>query len=107
MDTVPGLAQLQSRKRELLIESELNRRILRLEVGRMAFRAEQFKRGYGWAQSAWKWALPFAGFLLARKFKSKQAGVFAKGSMLVSSLRAAWKIWETLRQKHPGTDTGA
>ena len=93
MDTVPGLRQLQTRKRELLLESELNRQVLRVEAGKLLVRAEQFKRGYGWANSAWKWAAPLAGFLLARRFK-KTAGVFAKGSLLVTVLGTLWKWWE-------------
>lgn len=103
MDTVPGLRQLQARKRELILESELNRQSLRVECGRIRYRAEQFRRGYGWANSAWKWAVPVAGFLLARKFKTT-AGIFAKGSLLAGVLRSAWRFWDTLRERQPGTD---
>jgi len=87
------LNQVQARKRELLLESELNRQVLRVEGSKLLFRAEQFKRGYGWAASAWKWAGPLAGFLLARKFK-KTAGAFAKGSLLLAVLRAFWRAAE-------------
>ena len=98
MDTVPGLKQIQTRKRELLLASELNRQVLRVEAGQLLFRVEQFKRGYGWAHRVWKWAAPLAGFLLARRFK-RGAGVFAKGSLLVTALGTLWKVWETRQQK--------
>ena len=96
MDTVPGLKVLQARKHELLLESELNRQVLRVECGKLAFKAEKFQRGYGWAQSAWTWAAPLAGFLLARK-QGKAAGVFAKGSLLLTAVRTGWKLWTAMR----------
>ena len=107
MDTVPGLARLEARKRELLLESDLNRQVLRVEVRMLSFRAGQLKRGYGVAQNSWKWAVPVAGFLLARKFTGKKVGMFAKGSMIISSLQAAWKVWEMFQQKRPVPDTRA
>jgi len=104
VDTVPGLARLQARKRELLLESDLNRQILRVEVGRLTVRAGQLKRGYGVAQNAWKWALPVAGFLFARKLGSKKAGIFTKSSIIISGLRGAWKLWGIWRQKPTSPD---
>ena len=96
MDTAPGLRALQARKHELLLESELNRQVLRVECGKLAFKTGQFRRGYAWAHSAWTWAMPLAGFLLARK-QRKVAGVFTKGSFLITALRAGWKVWTAMR----------
>jgi len=93
MDTVPGLKELQARRRDLLTESDLNRQVLRVEFERIRFRGEQLRRGYGWAQNVWKWGAPVAGFLLARKFK-KTAGAFAKGSLLVNVGQAIWRFWQ-------------
>jgi hypothetical protein len=90
------LKAIQARKHELLLESELNRQVLRVECGKLAFKAGQFRRGYGWAQSAWTWAAPLAGFLLARK-RGKATRVFAKGSLLFTALRAGWKVWTAMR----------
>ena len=87
---------IHARKHELLLESELNRQVLRVECGKLAFKAGQFRRGYGWAQHAWTWAAPLAGFLLARK-RRKTAGAFAKGSLLFTALRAGWKVWAAMR----------
>jgi hypothetical protein len=96
VDTIPGLKELQARKRDLLQESELNREILRVELGQVRYRAEQVQHGYGWAQNIWNWGAPVAAFLLARKFK-KSTGAFAKGSMLITALRTGWKAWELFR----------
>jgi len=101
LDTIPGLKELQARKRELLLESELNRQVLRVEVSRIRCRVDLYRRRYGWAQSAWKWAAPVAGFLLARKFK-KTAGAFAKGSMLLGAARSLWGYWTSRQDRdHP------
>ena len=91
MDTVPGLRELQARKRELLLESELNRQILRLELNQICLRADRFKRGFDWAQNAWTWAAPIAGFLVARKFKTA-GSAFAKGSFLITAVQTGWKM---------------
>ena len=96
MDTVPGLKTLQARKHELLLESEMNRQVLRIEYGNLAIEAGRLRRGYGWAQRAWTWAAPLAGFLLARK-RGKAAGAFAKSSLLVTALSTGWKLWTAMR----------
>lgn len=103
MDTVPGLRELQARRRELLLESELNRQVLRLELEQISIRAGQIKRGFGWAQSAWTWAAPIVGILLARKFK-KTGHTFAKGSFLITAVQTGWKVWQSLRKNKAGAN---
>jgi len=98
LDTVPGLRELQQRKKELLLESDLNRQAIRLECSRIGYRLAQLRRGYGWAQHAWTWAVPVAGFLLARKLKTR-SGLFAKGSLILSLLRSGWRFWEQARDR--------
>jgi len=98
VDTVPGLKELQLRKRALLLESEMNRQVLQVECGRIRYGLGRLRRGYGWAQHAWAWAVPAAGLLLARKFKGR-AGVFANSSLIWGALRSAWQLWERV-QKH-------
>lgn len=98
MDTVPGLKELEARKRDLLLESELNRQTMRLELRTLRLRADQFQRGFGWVQHVWKLAVPLASFLFARKSR-KSAGVFAKGSFLVSTAASLWKAWRAARGK--------
>lgn len=103
MDTVPGLKPLLARKHDLLLESELNRQILRLEVAKLRLRGEKFRGSLATGQSWWKVAAPIAGILLARRV-SKGSSVVAKGSLLVSLAGAAWKFWS--RRKHSNaTDT--
>jgi hypothetical protein len=98
------LKALQTRKRELLLESELNRQLLRLDVARLSIEADKFRRGYGWARRAWILAAPLAGFLIARK-RGKAAGAFAKGSLLFTALREGWKVWSTMREARTGPRT--
>jgi hypothetical protein len=105
VDTVPGLKELEARKRDLLLESELNRQTVRLELRTIRLRADQLQRGFGWVQQVWKWGAPLAGFLFARKFQ-KKAGVFAKGSFVVSAATSLWKAWRAARggsTKPPGS----
>jgi hypothetical protein len=105
VDTVPGLGELQVRRRELLLESELNRQVLRLEVDQLSIRVGQIQRRFGWAQSAWKWAAPVAGVLLARNFK-KTGHAFAKGSFLITAVQTGWKIWRSFRSNRAESDSG-
>jgi hypothetical protein len=90
------LKAIQARKHELLLESELNRQVLRVECANIAIEAGRFRRGYEWVQRSWAWAVPLAGFLLARK-KTKARGAFAKGSLLFTALRGGWKVWTAMR----------
>jgi len=55
------LAQLAQRKRELLLESDINRQILRVEACQLQLKAVEWKRGLLKAQTAYKWIAPIAG----------------------------------------------
>lgn len=103
MDTVPGLKALQERKRVLLVESDLHRHVIKVELARMGYALARYRRGYFWVHSAWRWAAPLAGFLLARKFK-KTAGSFAKGSALLGMARSLWTIWSARRNGTQSAD---
>ena len=87
---------LQDRKRELLLESELNRQVLRLECQQVRARACGLREH--WRQNIWTWAAPVAGFLLARRL-SKTSGFFAKGSVLAVVLGKLWEFWQQRREK--------
>lgn len=101
MDTVPGLRELEARRRDLLVESDLNRQVLRLECDQLGLRVGEIKRGFGWARNVWAWGAPLAGFLLARRFK-KTGNAFAKSSMLISVAKAGWRFWEAWRERRSG-----
>ena len=92
MDPIPGLKALELRKRDLLLESNLNRQAFGLEVARLRLRVENLRSGFTRNQSWLKWAAPVAGLLVARRF-AKSPGMISKGSMLVSLAGTAWKLW--------------
>ncbi len=92
MVTLPGIENLQARKRDLLRESELNRQTLQLELEHVRYRVRQWQRSLGWLQTGWKWAAPLAGFFFTRK-ANKSGGTFAKGSMIFLLVRKLWEAW--------------
>lgn len=105
MVTLPGLKDMRARKQALLLESDLNRQVLRLEVEQVRLRGEQFKRSYGWVSLAWKWSLPLAELFIARKSNRQQgASRSSKALWLFSRL---WETWQALRPKGPGPGGGA
>ena len=87
---------LQDRKHDLLLESEINRQVMRLEFQQIQVRLGRVREN--WLHSAWMWAAPVAGFFLARKF-TKTTGFFAKGSILAVILRRVWELWQRRRGK--------
>jgi hypothetical protein len=93
MDPIPGLKALQSRKRDLLLESDLNRQALSLELAGLRVRGENLASGFARNQGWLKWVAPVVGLFVARKF-ARTPGVLSKGSMLVSLAGAAWKLWK-------------
>ena len=93
MAEIQGIEVIERRKRELLIESDLNRQVMDLEWQHLRFRAGNFKEN--WLQTGWKWLVPVAGFFIARKFK-KPASFLAQGSLGLWVLR---KIWEAVSEK--------
>lgn len=100
MLALPGLKGIRARKRDLLIESELNRQIIRLEIEQVRFRAEQLKQNCGWLRSVWKWVPPLAGFFMAAR-RRKNEGGFAPGVGGAGLLGRLWEAWQSLGKK-PG-----
>jgi hypothetical protein len=90
------MKELGERKRLLLVESEINRQILRLESQQVRMRVNDL-RGT-WLQSAWAWSAPLAGFFVARKF-IKSDGFFARSSALLALLTQLWGLWQRRRAK--------
>jgi hypothetical protein len=87
---------LQDRKRDLLLESELNRQMLRLECHQVQMRFNRIRES--WVHNAWTWAAPLAGIILARRF-NKSSGFLAKGSLVATLLHRAWDFWQRRRGK--------
>ena len=91
---------LRARKQALLLESDLNRQILRLEMEQVRLRGEQLKRSYNWVSMAWKWTLPLVGLCAARKSRNQEgASRSSKALLLFARL---WETWQALRPKGPG-----
>jgi len=93
VDTLKGMSPLQARKRELLLESEMNRQTLRLEFDHVATQVERVRSGWNWLPGGWRWLAPVASLALAWKFR-KTAGLFAKGSMWLLLLRKLFEVWQ-------------
>ena len=91
---------LEERRRDLLMESELNRQVLRLELQHLQMRFDKVRDT--WLRNAWRWAAPLAGFFVARKF-TKTSGLFARGSLLAMLLGRAWEFWRSRREKPAGS----
>lgn len=97
MDTISGLSDLERRREALLVESELNRQALRLEVLSVSSAIERIRHGFVSGQSLWKWLAPIAGFFIARKLSKSSANGF-KTSSVLSMGRALWTAWRDRRK---------
>jgi hypothetical protein len=71
------LAQLAQRKRELLLESDINRQILRVESCQLKLKAVEWKRGLLKARTAYRWIAPLAGMGFAIYGMKKKMGAHA------------------------------
>jgi hypothetical protein len=98
LDTIPGLTELERRREALLVESELNRQALRLEILQVSMSIERVRHGFVSGQAVWKWAAPVVGFFLARKFTRFGAGGGVKSSSLLSMGRSLWNAWKDRRR---------
>ena len=62
---------LRSRKEELLLESEINRQIVALEVSQLKLKAVEWRKGLTRVGTVYKWVAPLAGiglgFFAAKK----------------------------------------
>jgi len=61
------MSKFQERKRELLLVSDLNRKVLQLEMGQWQLRAERWQTRLGAANVVWRVVNPLAGLFAARK----------------------------------------
>ncbi len=55
------LDELRQRKRELLLESDINRQILRVESAQLKIKAIEWKRGLLKVRTVYHWMAPLAG----------------------------------------------
>src|SRR5882762_8239119 len=59
------LAELRQRKKELLLESDINRQILRVEFCQLKLKTLEWKRGLLKVRTAYNWMAPAAGIFFA------------------------------------------
>ena len=97
MDTISGLSDLERRRKALLVESELNRQALRLEVLHICMTVERVRHGFVSGQAIWKWLAPVAGFFLARKL-SRFGTDGTKATSFLGIGRALWSAWRDRRK---------
>ena len=96
MDTVPGLRTIEQRKRDLVLESELNRQVLRLQAGELNCHLDRFLGGLTSARSLWKLAVVAGGVMAARRV-TKSAGILGQATSIVGIAGVAWKAWQRWR----------
>ena len=116
------MKELCERKQELLLESEINRQIVALEVSQLKIKSGEWRRNLGRAGTIYKWVAPLAGiglgFLTARKQAHKAHararahgnghGKFSYLGMLAplgaSAVRQAFEFWRHARRRNePGS----
>jgi hypothetical protein len=56
-----------TRKHQLLLESDLNRKVLQIELGQWQLQAARWNARLGVAHTAWRVVNPLAQFFVARK----------------------------------------
>jgi hypothetical protein len=61
------MSDSQTRKQELLLESDLNRKVLQVELGQWQLQAVRWQGRVGRAQTLWRVVNPLAQLFLARK----------------------------------------
>lgn len=96
MDTVPGLRSIDQRKRDLVLESELNRQVLRLQAGELNCHLDRFRGRLTSMRSIWKLAA-VAGGVMAASRVTKSAAILGKASSIMGIAGVAWKAWQSWR----------
>jgi hypothetical protein len=96
MDPFQDLKTLQDKKQKLLLECEVNRQVLGLEVEIIRLRIGQWKGGMSTLPDTWKLLAPLSGFLMAGRFKGKTTrllAIAAVGVVVATKLRGVWNLW--------------
>jgi hypothetical protein len=115
------LEQLRQRRKELLLESDINRQILRVEFCQLKLKATDWKRGLFKARTAYHWVAPLAGIGFAiygmrkkmhattshskgngryvRKPRGKAAYMNLLAPLGAAALRQGFKFWRHARKE--------
>ena len=110
-----GLAELRQRKKELLLESDINRQIIRVEVCQLQIKADEWKRSLLKVRNVLQWVGPIAGagfgiYAMRKKLHAQPNGKHdgrarGKSSYLnllapigIAALRKAYGFWRQARK---------
>jgi hypothetical protein len=110
------LEKLRQRKKELLLESDINRQIVRVEVAQLQIKASEWRHRLFKVRTAYNWMAPMAGIGLAfwgmrRKMKAQTrahhnghgSGKAAYLNLLapigIAALRRAYSFWRHARKR--------
>jgi hypothetical protein len=119
-----GLAALRQRKKELLLESDINRQILRVEVCQLQIKATEWRQNLLKIRNAYKWIAPLAGvgfgIYSVRKKLHRATGAKRNGRAKGKSdylkllapigfaaLRKAYSFWRDARKRNGHAANGA
>jgi hypothetical protein len=112
-----GLAELRQRKKELLLESDINRQIARVEFCQLQLKAAEWRRGLLKMRTAAQWLAPLAGAgfgimamrkRLGRQVSAKHNG-HARGKSAylnllaplgIAALKKAYSFWRHTRKRN-------
>jgi hypothetical protein len=96
------MTELRLRREALVLESELNRQALRVELMRIEMSFDRVRQGIISGHNLWKWIAPLAGLLMARKFgRAGGMGNMAKGSALFAAGQSLWTWWRNRKNASP------
>src|ERR1051325_8589472 len=110
--------QLRQRKKELVLESDINRQILRVEFCQLQLKAAEWRRGLLKARTAYNWLAPAAGVFFAvygmrKKMHAHTARVKHNGNgshksaylnvlapLGLAALRKAYGFWRHAKKRN-------
>lgn len=110
-----GLAELRQRKKELLLESDINRQILRVEFCQVKIKAIEWKRNLLKVRTAYNWVAPAAGIAFAVLGMRKKMRTSARhngrstgkagylnllGPLGMIALRKAYGFWRHAKKRN-------
>lgn len=103
------LARLEERRQNLLLQSELHRRLLALDWTNTRASAWWFEAGMGWVRKLRPLVLvlaPLAGFWIVRKATGNQpknpARLWERLAIGLTLYQRARSLWDQYRAKPPG-----
>jgi hypothetical protein len=118
-----GLAELRARKKELLLESDINRQIIRVEVCQLQLKADEWKCKALKMRTALQWIGPVAGagfgiFAMQKKMhaqlkaphnghsRGKSSYLNLLAPLGIAALRKAYGFWRYARKRNRHASNG-